>query len=171
MKRLRSSRGMTLTETLCVVLVVLLISAMLATGAHFSAKTYRESMELSETELLCSTLTAAISDKLRYAGEVRPDGSMFLDGVGKSTGAEGEETENSSFLINTDGEVVIQKATEEFKLLGSAAYPRGLRVRSDKLVQYNSASGLFTVSFAIESAQGEILKETTFEVKRINAVQ
>lgn len=32
MKRLRSNRGMTLTETLCAVLIVLLIRAMLATA-------------------------------------------------------------------------------------------------------------------------------------------
>ena len=70
MKKLRGSRGVTLTETLCTVLIVLLISAMLAVGVRFAVRTYRESMELSETELLCSTLTAAISDKLRYSGEV-----------------------------------------------------------------------------------------------------
>lgn len=69
MKKLRGSRGVTLTETLCTVLIVLLISAMLAVGVRFAVRTYRESMELSETELLCSTLTAAISDKLRYSGE------------------------------------------------------------------------------------------------------
>ena len=70
MKKLRGRRGVTLTETLCTVLIVLLISAMLAVGVRFAVRTYRESMELSETELLCSTLTAAISDKLRYSGEV-----------------------------------------------------------------------------------------------------
>ena len=32
MKKLRGSRGVTLTETLCTVLIVLLISAMLAVG-------------------------------------------------------------------------------------------------------------------------------------------
>lgn len=53
MKRLRSNRGMTLTETLCAVLIVLLIRAMLATGAHFAARPYRESAEAPETELLC----------------------------------------------------------------------------------------------------------------------
>ena len=76
MKKLRGSRGVTLTETLCTVLIVLLISAMLAVGVRFAVRTYRESMELSETELLCSTLTAAISDKLRYSGEVGQN--MFI---------------------------------------------------------------------------------------------
>ena len=74
MKKLRGSRGVTLTETLCTVLIVLLISAMLAVGVRFAVRTYRESMELSETELLCSTLTAAISDKLRYSGDVNGTG-------------------------------------------------------------------------------------------------
>lgn len=78
MKKLRGSRGVTLTETLCTVLIVLLISAMLAVGVRFAVRTYRESMELSETELLCSTLTAAISDKLRYSGEVGQN--MFIQG-------------------------------------------------------------------------------------------
>ena len=79
MKKLRGSRGVTLTETLCTVLIVLLISAMLAVGVRFAVRTYRESMELSETELLCSTLTAAISDKLRYSGEVGQN--MFIQSL------------------------------------------------------------------------------------------
>lgn len=110
---------MTLTETLCTVLIVLLISAMLAVGVRFAVRTYRESMELSETELLCSTLTAAISDKLRYSGEVGQN--MFIQGVGTTDSGGG-----GSFAISDDGEVVIQTTdSEEFRLLGSASYPQG----------------------------------------------
>ena len=162
MKRLRGSCGVTLTETLCTVLIVLLISAMLAVGVRFAVRTYRESMELSETELLCSTLTTAISDKLRYSGEVGDN--MFIQGVG-ATGSDG----GGSFVINGDGEVVIQAGDEEFKLLGSASYPQGLQVIStDKFVDYAANTGIFTVSFAIADAQGNILKEMCFDVKRIN---
>ena len=162
MKRLRGSRGMTLTETLCTVLVVLLISAMLAVGVRFAVRTYRESMELSETELLCSTLTAAISDKLRYSGDV--DGGFFA-GVGAADGS-------GAFHIE-DGEVIIETiGKEKVKLLGSASYPQGLQVISkDKFVDYAANTGIFTVSFAIADAQGNILKETCFDVKRINAVK
>ena len=42
MKKLRGSRGVTLTETLCTVLIVLLISAMLAVGVRFAVRTYRD---------------------------------------------------------------------------------------------------------------------------------
>ena len=41
MKKLRGRRGVTLTETLCTVLIVLLISAMLAVGVRFAVRTYR----------------------------------------------------------------------------------------------------------------------------------
>ena len=168
MKKLRGSRGVTLTETLCTVLIVLLISAMLAVGVRFAVRTYRESMELSETELLCSTLTAAISDKLRYSGEVGQN--MFIQGVGTTDSGGG-----GSFAISDDGEVVIQTTdSEEFRLLGSASYPQGLRVRTTGtgetgFISYSAETGIFTVSFAIADAQGNILKETCFYVKRINA--
>lgn len=166
MKKLRGRRGVTLTETLCTVLIVLLISAMLAVGVRFAVRTYRESMELSETELLCSTLTAAISDKLRYSGEVGQN--MFIQGVGTTDSG-------GSFAISDDGEVVIQTTdSEEFRLLGSASYPQGLRVRmtgtgETGFISYSAETGIFTVSFAIADAQGNILKETCFDVKRINA--
>ena len=165
MKKLRGSRGVTLTETLCTVLIVLLISAMLAVGVRFAVRTYRESMELSETELLCSTLTAAISDKLRYSGEV---GNIFIQGVGTTDSG-------GSFAISDDGEVVIQTTdSKEFRLLGSASYPQGLRVQTTDpegtgFISYSAETGIFTVSFAIADAQGNILKETCFDVKRINA--
>ena len=161
MKKLRGRRGVTLTETLCTVLIVLLISAMLAVGVRFAVRTYRESMELSETELLCSTLTAAISDKLRYSGEVGQN--MFIQGVGTTDSSGG-----GSFAISDDGEVVIQTTdSEEF-------YPQGLRVRTTGtgetgFISYSAETGIFTVSFAIADAQGNILKETCFDVKRINA--
>ena len=167
MKRLRGSRGVTLTETLCTVLIVLLISAMLAVGVRFAVRTYRESMELSETELLCSTLTAAISDKLRYSGEV---GNIFIQGVGTTDSGGG-----GLFAISDDGEVVIRTTdSKEFRLLGSASYPQGLRVRTTGtgetgFISYSAETGIFTVSFAIADAQGNILKETCFDVKRINA--
>ena len=164
MKKLRGSRGVTLTETLCTVLIVLLISAMLAVGVRFAVRTYRESMELSETELLCSTLTAAISDKLRDSGDVN---GGFCAGVGAADGG-------GAFHIE-DGEVIIETIDKEkVKLLGSASYPQGLRVRTigtgeTGFISYSAKTGIFTVSFAIADAQGNILKETCFDVKRINA--
>lgn len=94
---------------------------------------------------------------------------MFIQGVGTTDSGGG------SFAISDDGEVVIQTTdSEEFRLLGSASYPQGLRVRmtgtgETGFISYSAETGIFTVSFAIADAQGNILKETCFDVKRINA--
>ena len=69
MKKLRDRQGITLTEMLCTVLIVLL-TALLVVGIRFAGKTYTESMRLSEAQELCSTLTSVISDKLRFCGTV-----------------------------------------------------------------------------------------------------
>ena len=159
MKKLRGSRGVTLTETLCTVLIVLLISAMLAVGVRFAVRTYRESMELSETELLCSTLTAAISDKLRYSGEVGQN--MFIQGVGTTDSGGG-----GSFAISDDGEVVIQTTdSEEFRLLGSASYPQGLRVRTTGtgetgFISYSAETGIFTE--IVDERRGRIVGDQRY---------
>lgn len=168
MKKLRSRHGMTLAETLCTVLVVLIISGMLMVGVGFGVKTYRESMAASQAQVLCSTLTAAISDKLRYSGEMGEDGSMFVPGIGTA----GQE-DRGTFALNADGEVVVAlSGGDAFKLLGSASYPQGLRVavpgETDRLVSYNAARGIFTVAFAVVDEAGDTLKETNFDVKRIN---
>ena len=56
MRKLRDRRGITLTELLCTVLIVLLLTALLVVGIRFAGKTYTESMRLSEAQELCSTL-------------------------------------------------------------------------------------------------------------------
>ena len=168
MKKLRNQNGLTLTEMLCTVIIVLLFSSLVAVGANAAVRSFRISMADSQAQELCSTLTTAISDKLRYSGEVGQN--MFIQGVGTTDSGGG-----GSFAISDDGEVVIQTTdSEEFRLLGSASYPQGLRVRTTGtgetgFISYSAETGIFTVSFAIADAQGNILKETCFDVKRINA--
>ena len=168
MKKLRNQNGLTLTEMLCTVIIVLLFSSLVAVGANAAVRSFRISMADSQAQELCSTLTTAISDKLRYSGEVGQN--MFIQGVGTTDSGGG-----GSFAISDDGEVVIQTTdSEEFRLLGSASYPQGLRVRTTGtgetgFISYSAKTGIFTVSFAIADAQGNILKETCFDVKRINA--
>ena len=161
MKKLRGSRGVTLTETLCTVLIVLLISAMLAVGVRFAVRTYRESMELSETELLCSTLTAAISDKLRYCGSVEESeeggvSKIFIQNVG-SVAEKGD-----TFQVDEDGHVTLGGK----KLLSASAYPRGLKAKEVTLT-YNRNTDIFGVTIQITDGS-RVLAETEFEVKRLN---
>lgn len=91
MNKLRDRRGFTLTELLCAVLIVLLVSALLTVGVRFAGRTYNSSMQLSEAQELCSSLTSVISDKLRFCGTVTPgaDGSLdhiFIQDLGSVEG-------------------------------------------------------------------------------------
>ena len=65
MKKLRNQNGLTLTEMLCTVIIVLLFSSLVAVGANAAVRSFRISMADSQAQELCSTLTTAISDKLR----------------------------------------------------------------------------------------------------------
>ena len=148
MNKLRDRRGFTLTELLCAVLIVLLVSALLTVGVRFAGRTYNSSMQLSEAQELCSTLTSVISDKLRFCGTVTPGADGSLDHIFIQDLGSGQLTLGST------------------KLLSSAAYPRGLRVR-DVSLRYDSASGIFTVTLQVGTADST-LAETDFEVRRLN---
>ncbi len=162
MKKLRSQKGATLTEMLCAVLIVVLISALLVVGIRFAGRTYNSSMKLSEAQELCSTLTSIISDKLRFCGTVTQseDGGLtqiFIQNVGNVEG------EGEAFQLSEDGQVMLGDS----KLLGASAYPRGLQVQEVSL-QYDAGTDIFTVALRIGDKTGDTLAENTFEVKRVN---
>ena len=160
MKKLRDRQGITLTEMLCTVLIVLL-TALLVVGIRFAGKTYTESMRLSEAEL-CSTLTSVISDKLRFCGTVTQDENggltqIFIQNVGSVEG------KGDAFQIGEDG----QLALGDRHLLGSASYPKGLQVTSFTL-RYDASTDIFSVTLEIGDRSRQTLSQTSFEVKRIN---
>ena len=153
MNKLRDRRGFTLTELLCAVLIVLLVSALLTVGVRFAGRTYNSSMQLSEAQELCSTLTSVISDKLRFCGSLD---HIFIQDLGSVEG------EGAAFQVDADGQLTLGST----RLLSSAAYPRGLRVR-DVSLRYDSASGIFTVTLQVGTVDST-LAETSFEVRRLN---
>ena len=162
MRKLRDRRGITLTEMLCTVLIVLLLTALLVVGIRFASKTYTESMRLSEAQELCSTLTSVISDKLRFCGTVTQDENggltqIFIQNVGSVEG------KGDAFQIGEDG----QLALGDRHLLGSASYPKGLQVTAFTL-RYDASTDIFSVTLEIGDRSRQTLSQTSFEVKRIN---
>ena len=143
MKKLRNQNGLTLTEMLCTVIIVLLFSSLVAVGANAAVRSFRISMADSQAQELCSTLTTAISDKLRYC-TVETDNTVFIQGVGYVEGAA-----NEIFTLNSDsGQVYLG----ENKFLGAYAYPERV----------------FTVKFQIKDRRDTKLAEADFQVKQIN---
>ena len=156
MKKLRNQNGLTLTEMLCTVIIVLLFSSLVAVGANAAVRSFRISMADSQAQELCSTLTTAISDKLRYC-TVEADNAVFIQGVGYVKGPA-----NEIFTVNSDsGQVYLG----ENKFLGAYAYPEGLKVK-DFSVTYEE--NVFTVKFQIEDRRDTKLAKADFQVKQIN---
>ena len=156
MKKLRNQNGLTLTEMLCTVIIVLLFSSLVAVGANAAVRSFRISMADSQAQELCSTLTTAISDKLRYC-TVEADNTVFIQGVGYVKGPA------KDIFTADSGQVYLR----ENKLLGAYAYPEGLKVK-DFSVEYNDTERVFTVKFQIEDRQDTKLAEANFQVKQIN---
>ena len=157
MKKLRNQNGLTLTEMLCTVIIVLLFSSLVAVGANAAVRSFRISMADSQAQELCSTLTTAISDKLRYC-TVETD-AVFIQGVGYVKGPA-----KDIFKVDlASGQVYLG----ENKFLGAYAYPEGLKVK-DFSVEYNGTERVFTVKFQIEDRRETKLAEAYFQVKQIN---
>ena len=155
MKKLRSQSGMTLTEMLCALVVLMLISSLLAVGVRFAVQTYRTSMADSQAQMLCSTVTTAIADKLRYcSGVTSAGGKVFIKDIGS---VESDE-QGSFFQVDEDtGQIVMQSDSEKKQLLGAKSYPRGLKIRELK------------VAFSTDTA-GTVLASSCFDVRCINDV-
>lgn len=156
MKKLRNQNGLTLTEMLCTVIIVLLFSSLVAVGANAAVRSFRISMADSQAQELCSTLTTAISDKLRYC-TVETNNTVFIQGVGYVKGPA------KDIFTADSGQVYLR----ENKLLGAYAYPEGLKVK-DFSVEYNDTERVFTVQFQIKDRRDTKLTAAYFQVKQIN---
>ena len=66
-RKLRSKGGFTLTELLTAVAILGLIAAALGVGLPTAVRAYRQVTAGAEAQVLCSTLSTAIADELRYA--------------------------------------------------------------------------------------------------------
>ena len=161
----RAKAGFTLVEMLCSVILVILVSIGLANGVQLAVENYTRSIIHSESQVLCETLTTAVSDKLRNCKEISPNADpiqFFSEGVGQ----------NSSFVTDEAGHVLLgnqaQLAQGEKKLLPDRAYPYGIRA-SVTLDKYDTDTQIFYVTVQVkDSTDTEVLASSVFEVHCLN---
>lgn len=65
-KKLKGKRGMSLGETLCAIVILLLATGGMAGGIQFATQEFSKSMVQSESKVLYSTLQSAIKNELEY---------------------------------------------------------------------------------------------------------
>ena len=157
MNKLRDQKGLTMVELLVTVVIVLLFSGLVAVGADAGVRSFRTSMADAQAQELCSTLTTALSDKLRYCTvENVPKNRIFFQDVGYVDG-----TVDSVFSVNDDGQLELNKK----RFLGKAAYPQGLKIKGFSI---EFTGNTFTVKFQIINREGIAMASADFQVKRIN---
>ena len=164
MNKLQNQKGLTMVELLVTLVIVLLFSGLVAVGADAGVRSFRTSMADAQAQELCSTLTTALSDKLRYCTVDTTEKKIFFHGGGYVyyTG----DDPMSVFSVNGDGQLELGGK----RFLGKAAYPQGLKIKNDLSNDFSIsfADNTFTVSFQIINRENTTMASADFQVKRIN---
>ena len=78
-QKLKRESGFTLAETLMAVLILLMVSAVVATGIPAAANAYNKAVDAANAHVLLSTMVTALRDELGMAKEVEVDGTTMSD--------------------------------------------------------------------------------------------
>lgn len=150
---------------LCTVAILVLVSMVMVLGVQLGVRSYAKSVSYSEAQVLCSTLTTAISDELRYSGTLKVDGNGNVTGFFSQQFGSGDYTAFTS----TANEGHVQLGGKD--ILPAKAYPYGIRATVDSLT-YDDYTALFTVKVSVKDSENKnTLAETTFEVEKLNVPQ
>ena len=173
LRKLKDNKGLTLTELLCAIIVMLLVTAVMVVGIRLGTQAYVKSVSMSEAQQLCSTITTLVNDELRFARQISVANdeantvSIFSKNFGKDSGT------LRSYGQNEDGQVVLGGT----KILSSTSYPHNLKAKVNlsyaKPVDTSSrgfANGVFTATVEIYRTEGAVLATTTFQVQPLNHV-
>ena len=173
MNKLKSKSGMTLTELISGIIVLLLVAGILTVGVRLGAKAYVESVSASEAQVLCATLTELVTDELRYAGSTEGDGTttpvkIFSQKFGGEalefkTDEEGDKTGQIYLYKAANG----TDAEKKSYILSSRSYPYNLHAYVKDLT-YDSASRIFSLTIEVQGSSGNTLATTSFEVRKVN---
>ena len=155
-KKLRTRRGFTLTEMLCAIVVLILLSGLVAVGVRLGARALEKSVVDSEFEVLCTTLRSVVNDELRYAGSVDLTGDEIAFSSQNYGGP-------FSFSVNEDGQVTLGGN----KLLSSKSYPYGMKATVE-ILSFDTSTRIFSVNVTVTSKTDELLAESAFQVKQLN---
>ena len=181
-RRLTDSRGFTLAELLMVILILLLVSTVVATGVPAAVNAYQKVVDSANAQLLLSTTVSSLRRELSLAGEVGTDGSngveYYINGQGqKLTVSDDDFTIEAKFILTSDEDGIkrtwlIDNEGKEIIPKAITLAGRGNDIRMvPKFDSLTYENGFFTVEkLQIEkdgsTAAGPIdLKIQTFAVK------
>ncbi len=154
MKKLRSCRGFTLTEMLCVTLILALVGCTAVTGIGLSIRAWKSAEVSAGAQILCATLASKVKQELPFATQV----SVREDEI--------------SFYSSSRRETVSFQSQDGKLLLGNSpvvspdAYVHGLRAQIQ--ITYSDSTAIFTVQLTITDAQENVQEQSRFQVQNLN---
>lgn len=186
-ERLTARRGFTLAELLIAVLILLLATTVIASMMTLAARHYRNEMQQTKAELLCSTLSSSVQNELTYAGHVRAENGVILfDSHARSgTGCRFMIYDNGTYsdvsdaptaagrvdLRQTEGNPDFPAYNDRYDLpLVDDAFYRsgGDGVKAGLGLSWDESAERFHVAVTVWDAQGEELASDVFDVKPIS---
>ncbi len=164
--KLIDRKGMTLTELLAGIIVMLLVAGIMVIGVKVGSDAYVKSVSMSEAQQLCSTLTTLVNDELRYCSTIKiktNEVTFGSDRFGKQ-----DVNEYLRFGQNDKGQVTLG----DNKILSSRSYPYNLKAKVKDLTydQNLGDNGTFTATIEVYRTEGAVLATTTFQVQPLNNV-
>ncbi len=144
-KKLRSSKGMTLTELIMALVIVSLIGVALTTGINGGVRVYRDATRLYEAETLCGTILTYMEDEYRFARNIQDDGTYDSQTFGNGVKAVADD---GKILIELPPAAPAGSGPTSYKLLSDTAYTSGLKV-STYSASYDSAKGQVEITVAV----------------------
>lgn len=167
--KLRDSRGLTLIEMLCAVVILILLGLLINTGLNMAVKSYRDITAQSELELLLSTISDALADDLRYAKQVETNGDGTLKEYHSETYNTTESQTTTLSVKYTDGDGHYgQLYANEYRLLSSGAYGNGAYIVPENGLKITFDHGLFTIDLTVCQREGTLSAHTEFTVRCLN---
>lgn len=162
----KNTAGLTLTEMLCCVVIMLLVSIGMVNGVSLAMRNYESSLMASESQVLCSTLTSMVSDELRYAGPVNwnKDPIAFFS---RSYGRPCVFSQNGEHQVTLKPVDDSDYVGSGFNLLPGRAYHFGMQAEVT-LKKKPDTKNTFLVTIQITDSQERELVKNDFEVEKLN---
>lgn len=171
-----NSKGMSLTETLCAVALVALVSLLLTTGVSLAYKQYKSSIRLSESQELYVTLESLLTNELRYTNSVTLKNNNEVDTFYSVTYAL-RNADTRLYVLDENGNVTLgygqlaigDEESESYnRLLGNASYTNNLGAKAK--IYYDSTKSLFTVELDVGIIDENSLISKSFNVRAMNNI-
>lgn len=173
LKRKRNKKGFTLVETLCAMIMMVLVTSIIVGGLQFTTNNFSKMMSISEAQVLSKTLSTAVADELRYAFDIKPNqystykGSSVVTYKSTNYGSE-DDTFDPYIDVDQEGHLIIienDKIENSNKLVSDKVYTYGNTANIH--IEYSEEKSIFSVKLEIFNSDKEIIKTTDFDVEPI----